>query len=231
MQNSFLLVAADNGSTDYQEAFAAATSHNGTAAARIFLTDGAPDTYPTSHATPKVKTFVVGIGSFAATASGNLVLTQIAAETGGPLPFLISDSSKVQPIAAAISAAINCKTQPLTFTKTFTRQGEQFTYAFKPEGSTADILVSWNSATTRLDPNQYTVAAGGDKGGKKGSASLATLLKKGKAKVKRVRATEKNGLTFATVSLRGLKKGKKIKFKVKAAQLSSPTIGTTQIIK
>jgi len=174
-----------------------------------------------------VKTFVVGIGDFAATASGSSVLTQIAAETGGPLPFLVQDSSQVQPVAGAISAAINCKTPPLTFTKTFTKQGEQVTYGFKPDGSTADILISWNSATSILDPKQFTVASVGKKG-RKGSASLATLLRKGKAKV---RATEKKGATFATVSLRGLKKGKKIKFKVKAAQLSIPTITTTQIIK
>ena len=103
------------------------------------------------------------------------------------------------------------------------------TYAFKPEGNTADILISWNSATTVLDPTQFTVASGG--GGAKKGASLATLLKKGKAKVKRVKGTEKKGTTFATVSLTKLKKGKKIKFKVKAAQLSIPTIGTTQIIK
>lgn len=230
MQASFLQVDANNGGTDYQEAFASATALNGTADARIFLTDGAPDSYPTTHLSPKVKTYVVGIGDFAASAGGNSVLTQIAAETGGPLPFLVQDSSQVQPVAAGISAAINCKTPPLTFTKTFTKAGEQVTYAFKPEGSTADILISWNTSSSVLDPTQFTVASGGKKG-KKGSASLATLLKKGKAKVKRVRGTEKKGATFATVSLRGLKKGKKVKFKVKAATLVIPTIGTTQIIK
>jgi len=230
MQASFLQVDANNGGTDYQEAFASATALNGTANARIFLTDGAPDAYPTSHLSPKIKTYVVGIGDFAATTSGTNTLLSLAADTGGPLPFLIQDSSQVQPVAGAISAAINCKTPPLTFTKTFTKQGEQVTYAFKPEGSTADILISWNTSSSALDPTQFTVAGGGKKG-KKGSASLATLLKKGKAKVKRVRGTEKKGTTFATVSLRGLKKGKKVKFKVKAATLLIPTIGTTQIIK
>lgn len=229
MQASFLQVDADNGGTDYQQAFAAATGLNGTANARIFLTDGQPNAYPTSHLSPKIKTYVVGIGDFAATTEGSNTLLKLAAETGGPLPFLVLDSSQVQPVAGAISAAINCKAPPQTFTKTFTRQGQQVTYAFKPAGSTADILISWNNATSVLDPTQFTVAGGGKGAGK--SASLATLLKKGKAKVKRVKGTEKKGTTFATVNLRGLKKGKKIKFKVKAAQLSTTTIGTTQIIK
>ncbi len=230
MQASFAQVDANNGSTDYQEAFAAATAQNATADARIFLTDGAPDAYPTNHLSPKIKTYVVGIGDFAASASGNTVLTQIAAETGGPLPFLIQDSSQVQPIAGAISAAINCKTPPQTFTKTFTRSGEQVIYAFKPEGSTADILVSWNNTSSLIDPGAFTFAAPTTGGGKK-STSLATLLKKGKAKVKRVKGTEKKGATFATVSLKGLKKGKKIKFTVEGKSVFVPTIVTTQIIK
>ena len=232
MQASFLQVDADNGGTDYQEAFASATALNGTANARIFLTDGQPDSYPSSHLSPLIKTYVVGIGDFAATTEGSNTLLRLAAETGGPLPFLVQDSSQVQPVAAGISAAVNCKTPPQTFTKTFTKAGQQVTYAFKPDGSTADILISWNTSSSVLDPTQFTVV-GGKKGkkGKKGSASLATLLKKGKAKVKRVRGTEKKGATFATVSLRGLKKGKKVKFKVKAASLVIPTVGTTQIIK
>ena len=91
MQASFLQVDADNGGTDYQEAFAAATAQNGTATARIFLTDGAPDSYPTSHLIARRSRPTWSGSALSRPApDGSAVLTQIAAETGGPLPFLVA---------------------------------------------------------------------------------------------------------------------------------------------
>jgi hypothetical protein len=229
MEASFAQVDADNGTTDYQEAFAAGVAHNGAADARVFLTDGNPDSYPTSHLSPRVKTYVIGIGDFAASAGGNAVLSQLAAETGGPAPFLIVDSSQVQPVAGAITAAINCKKPPLTFVKTFTKQGQQVTYAFKPQGKTADVLVTWGNAATSLDPIAFSAQGGG----KSAAASVVawTAGKKGKKGRAKVKVKKKSGATFVTVKLKGLKKGKKIKFKVKAKRLTTATVGTTQVIR
>lgn len=224
MQASFVQVDADNGGTNFDLAFSGGNSHNGAADARIFLTDGLAAA-PNSHRTPPTKTYVVGLGDIVTDPQAQLVLSNIAAETGGPPPFLVNDATQVQAVAGAITAGINCKKPPLTFTKTFTQQGQQVSYAFKPDGTSADILISWGNTSTLLDPLGFSVQGG--RGGA-ASSSLATLLKRGKAKLK---VKEKKGATFATVKLKGLKKGKKVKFKVKAKKLTVATVGTTQIIK
>lgn len=212
MQASFVQVDADNGSTDYQEAFAAATSHNGTADARIFLTDGFPDAYPSSHLSPKIKTYVIGLGTdFASNPAAQSTLSQLATETGGPAPFLVTDSSALQPVAGAITAAVNCKAPPITITKVFNRQGQAFQVSFKATGKSADVLITW--------PIDGTVIIPGLSGGN-GHASSA----KTKIKVKR-------GTTSSSAKLKGLKKGKKVKFKVKAKVLPAPTTATIQIIR
>jgi hypothetical protein len=222
MEASFLQIDADNGGTSYEDAFAGANAHNGTADARIFLTDGLASK-PTSHLTPSVKTYVIALGAdFAIDPDAQTLLGEIAAETGGPVPYLVADPTQIQPVAGQISAAINCKKPPLTFTHVFNQQGDQVAYQFKPQGGSASILVSWGDATTLLDLLGVSVKAGGK------SSTVAALAKKGKAKIK---VKKKRGETFVTVKLKGLRKGKKVRFKVKATQLTNSTVGTTQIIK
>jgi hypothetical protein len=212
MQASFAQVNADSGGTDYQEAFAGATSHNGSADARIFLTDGFPDAYPTSHLSPKIKTYVIGIGlDFASDPAAQSTLAQIAAETGGPAPFLVTDSAALQPVAGAITAALNCKAAPITITKVFNKAGQTFNISFKPSGNSADVLITWPTDGTVIIPSL---------GGGGGHASSA----KTKIKVKR-------GTTSSSAKLKGLKKGKKVKFKVKAKVLPAPTTATIQIVR
>lgn len=226
MQNSFIQVDANNGGTNFDLAFSGANGHNGTADARIFLTDGLAAA-PNSHKSPPTKTYVVGLGDIVTDPQAQQVLAQIAADTGGPPPFLVNDASQVQPVAAAITAGVNCKALPLTFTKLFTKQGQLVTYSFKSKSKTADILISWDNATASIDPLGFLVAAG--KGKAASVSSLATMAKKKKAKVK---VKKKKGTTFVTVKLKKLKKGKKIRFKVKAKKLpSGPTTVTTQIIR
>ena len=226
MENSFIQVDANNGGTNFDLAFSGANGHNGTADARIFLTDGLAAA-PNSHKSPPTKTYVVGLGSIVTDPQAQQVLAQIASETGGPPPFLVNDASQVQAVAAAITAGVNCKALPLTFTKLFTKQGQLVTYAFKPKSGSADILISWDNAGASIDPLGFLVAGGG---GKASASTLATLAKKKKAKVK---VTKKKGTTFVTVKLKKLKKGKKFKFKVKAKSLpaGSTTTATTQIIR
>jgi hypothetical protein len=212
MQASFGQVNADSGGTDYQEAFAGATGHNGSANARIFLTDGFPDAYPSSHLSPKILTYVVGLGAdFASDPSALQTLSQIASETGGPPPFLVTDVSQLQPVAGAITAYANCKAPPITIVKTFTKPGQAFTINFKPLGKTADVLITWPTDGTLIIP---TLGGGG------ANASTAKV----KLKVKK-------GTTFSSAKIKGLKKGKKVKFKAKAKSLSGPTTATIQIIR
>ena len=247
MQNSFLQVAANNDGTNYQEAWAGATGHNGAADARIFLTDGFPNEggspYPPQ---PFVKTYVIALGAdFSTNIAAQALLNKIASDTGGPAPYFVTQAAAVQPIAADIAAQVACQQAPLTFTKTFTRQGEQVTYKFAPLGGSSNILISWDSPTVVFDATKVNLI-GKLKGG--GSASAAGKKKKVKVKVK---AKAVAGGTFATVDLKGLKKAKKalkkkakkkgrkvkklrVSFGVKASTFpsgTSPTVVTTQVIR
>lgn len=211
MVASFTKVKADNGSTNYDAAFTLAKTENRTADARIFLTDGAPTTFtPSIVRTPKVKTFVVGIG-VRSDPSAKATLDKIASDTGGPAPVYVNNGSQLQPAAGKIAAGINCKKPPLTFKDSFTHSGQTFGHSFKPSGRAADILVSWETSADKI-----AVSVNGVR-------KLATVAK--------AKGTIKKGATFATVHLRGLKKGKKVKFKIKAKQLSVRTKATTQVIR
>jgi hypothetical protein len=218
MNASFVQVDADNGGTDYDAGFAAGNAQNPNANARIFLSDGLAQE-PTQHLTPRVKTFVVGLG-LSNNQQALELLTKIANDTGGPPPFLIEEASQLQPVAGAITAVANCKSL-VTFTDTFVRQGQQFGHAFKAKGKSADILTTWPNIGTLLDLIKIRATLGGQP-----LANSSEL-----AQTARVRTKKKKGATFTTIRLKGLKKGAKVKFKVKAKALAGTTVGTTQVIR
>jgi hypothetical protein len=224
MQASFAQVDADNGGTDYQEAFAGGNAHNGAADARIFLTDGLASK-PTSHLTPPIKTYVIALGAdFAFDPDTQALLSQIAAETGGPPPFLVSDPSQIQPVAGAITAALDCK-KIQTFVDQLNAQGDSAKHKSKADGKTMDVLTSWGTfgSGTNLGVN---VSAGPPPGARAGSALASAAAKKGKVKIKKT-----SGPGFVSIRVKGLKKGQKIKIKIKAKSLIVPTVATTQVIK
>jgi hypothetical protein len=212
MSTAFATLGAE-GSTNYQDGFDVANASNPGATSRIFLSDGEPNQYPTSHLTPKIPAYVVGIGDFVSDPTAVATLTQLASETGGPPPFLISDVSQLQPVAGQITAAQNCKAL-VSFSDSFTSAGQAFTHKFKASGKSADIFTSWPTAGDVLDvvvvpPNPV----------------------KGKASVAKAKVTKSKGATFVTVHIKGLKKGQKVKLKVKSKTLPAPTTATTQIIR
>jgi hypothetical protein len=209
---AFALVNADNGLTDYQLAFNTGNTANPNADARLFLSDGEPTAGtipPTSHLSPPTKTYTVGFGS-----SDPTLLAQIASQTGGHA-FQLTDSSQVPGVAAGVTALLNCKRPPLLFTKLFTKPGQAKGYSFKPLGKTADILVTWPLA---IGTNISTI-------------NPKLSVPPGVATSAKVKATVKKGKSFVTVHLKGLKKGVKTKFKVKAKSLAGPTTVTTQVIR
>ena len=211
MDASFALVNADNGTTDYNLAFAQAATANPNADARIFLSDGEHNegAYNNGHNSPRLKTDTVGFGSADPT-----LLTQIANDTGGRA-FNVTDSSQVPAVAAGITADLNCKAPPVVFTDTFNRQGQQFTHQFKAKGGSADLLLTWPTAGTVLDVLKVTQPRVG----------------KAVAQTAGVKVQKKRGTTFVTVHLKKLKKGVKVKFRVKATTLTAPTAGTTSVIR
>jgi hypothetical protein len=216
MDQSFALVDADNGGTDYDAGFSLANTSNPGADNRIFLTDGEASP-PTAHLTPNIPTYVIGLGL--SSSNANQLRASIAADTHAPPPFLVDDASQLQPVAGAITAYQNCK-RLATFTDQFNTQGQQFGHGFKAQGKSADILTTWPTVGTILDivkvfqPNAGKAVAS--------ASSVAHVA---------VKTSKKKGTTFTTVHLSGLKKGQKVKFKVKAKALAGSTIGTTQVIR
>ena len=210
MRASFGLVDADNGGTDYDAGFGVANFTQPKADARIFLSDGLASP-PTQHLTPKIKTYVIALGQdFAADPSAQALLSQIAAQTGGPPPFLISDPAQLQPVAGAITSGLECGGKLITFSDLFQTQGQSVDHSFRAKGPKANILTTWSTTGVTLTP---TVT---------GSRS---------ASVAKVRQTTGSGATFGSVKLTGLDEGDKVSFNVTASLLPQGTIGTTQIIR
>jgi len=215
MDASFGQVNADNGSTDYNLAFATANSANPNADGRIFLSDGGHNvgTYNNGHLSPKIKTDTVGFGSV-----DTSLLDKIASDTGGK-SFNLDDSSKVPAVAAKITADMACKPVPLVFTNTFTRPGQKFVNSFKAKHKSADILDTWDNQASILDVIRVSQGGGG---GKASASSLAHVS---------VKTRKKAGKGFVTVHIKGLKKGEKVRFTVKARQLAGTTVGTASVIR
>lgn len=203
---------ADSGGTDYEAGFTLANSSNPGATSRIFLSDGEPNSFPTAHLTPKVKTYVVGLG-VGNNSSAVQTLTQIATETGGPPPIFIEDAGQLQPAAATITAGQNCK-RLLTFTDLFSNVGQSRAHKAKAKSRVMDILTSWPNIGTTL---KLGVALPGV------SASLASAAK--------VKVQSSKGSNFASIRIKGLRKGQKVKIKIKAKALAGPTTATTQVIR
>jgi hypothetical protein len=202
----------DSGTTNYDAGFQTGAASNPNATSRIFLSDGAPTTFTNTHLSPRVKTYVIGLG-VGSDSSAVATLNQIASDTGGPAPFFIEDASALQPVAGAVTAGQNCK-KVVTFTDTFVRNGQAFSHAFKAAGKAADILTSWPTAGASID-----VVVGGGGAGK----AVATTAK--------VRVKKTRGANFTSVRVKGLKKGQKVKVRIKGKTIPAPTTATTQVIR
>jgi len=209
------LIQGDDGGTDYEAGFNLANSQNPNANARIFLSDGAPnfDPDPNVWRAPNSKTYVVGFGTV-----DPAVLNQIAADTGGPAPFNITNSSELRTVAMILNARINCEPDPIVISKAFKRVGQVKGLDFKPDGNTAEVVISWPTGA------KFKVLgfAQGKGGGKSSAASIA------KRRGPKVRTSR--GASFVAVSLSRLKKGK-VRFKVRAKRLAGPTTVTAAIIR
>lgn len=209
-------IAADDGATDYNKAFAKAAADNPNAQARIFLTDGAHTSFPAYANGHRggPPTYVVGLGIGAAgqgRAEADL-LQQIANETGGRY-FPDLDAASLQPVFNTISSVVGCAAAPRTFTtKPFTRTGQQQSRkaGIARRTRNLDLVLNW------ADPdNRFTASALAALG--RNGKVLATLTGKGdpkKLKVKRSKAT-----TFQTFTLRKPKGTRRLRMVIRAAQL------------
>jgi hypothetical protein len=207
------LIQADNGGTDYNDGFALGNSQNPNANARIFLSDGAPTGTPNPNLwrTPRIPTYVVGFGSV-----DPAILTQIANDTGGPLPFNVTSSSQLRTVAAIINARINCLPDPTLLSRVFKNPGQVQGLAFRPVGNTAELVISWPiGANFKV----FGFVQGKSGGGK---SAVSTAKRRG------VRSQTVRGPSFVAVTLTGLKKGK-VRFKIRAKKLTGRTTVETAI--
>lgn len=209
-------IGADDGGTDYNNAFARATADNPNAQARIFLTDGEHNPFPpyANGHRGGPPTYVVGLG-IGAPGQGNAaadLLQLIATETGGRY-FPDVDAASLQPVFNTISSVVGCSAAPKTLTtKPFTRTGQEQSrkLGIASRSRNLDLVLNWADSN-----NRFTAAALAALG--RNGKVLATLSGKGDPKklaVKRSKAS-----TFQTFSVRKPKGTRTLKMVIRAVQL------------
>lgn len=215
------VVNADNGSTDYNAAFAKADGDDPSSQARIFLTDGGHNegTYNEAHLAHNVPTYVIGFGTGLALPEDQARLQKIAADTGGRL-YQLEDSSQLQAVMNKIGAALTCQTPPREFNDLL-KEGQSKTHSIAVGASTKvlQIALSWASPSDVFKLTRLKLIA-------KGKVVAAARPKVRKLKIKR-----SGGKTFALAKVSGLRKGS-LRFTVKALTIGSgePKVNlTTQV--
>jgi hypothetical protein len=215
------LVQSDNGSTDYNGAFAKADADDPAAQARIFLTDGGHNEgeYKEAHLAHNVPTYVIGFGSGLTAPEDLARLQKIASDTGGQL-YQLEDNSQLQAVMNKIGAALTCQTPPREFNDLL-KQGQSKTHTIAVGASTKllQIALSWASPLDRFKLSHLKLIV-------KGKVFAAARPQVRKLKVKKT-----NGKTFATAKVTGLRKGT-LRFAVTAAKVGSgePKVSlTTQV--
>ena len=203
-------IKADNGSTDYNAAFAQSDADNPNAQARIFLTDGGHNvgTYNNGHLTHKVPTYVIGFSPGVADTEAQNRLKTIASDTGGQF-YPLTDSSQLQAVMNSIGAALTCQTPPQTFNDVL-GAGASKVHAVSIGAHTKAIQI----ALTWVSPlDKFTI-------------SNLRLLNRGHViaraarKVRKLRVKTSTSPTFTVLKVSGLTKGK-LSFKVKATAIGS----------
>jgi hypothetical protein len=214
IQSALNAIQADNGGTDYEQGFNVANSQNPDANARIFLSDGAPnfDPDPNVWRAPNIKTYVVGFGQV-----DPAVLNQIAADTGGPAPFNVTNTAQLRTVAAIINARINCEPDPIQITKTL-KSGQVKGLSFAADGNTAQVVSSWTPGS-KIQVFGFTQGGGGH------ASAIAQSAKKRGGNIK---AKQSKGASYTVINLSHIHKGR-VRFKIKAKKAVGKVSVTTAI--
>ncbi len=211
-------IDAENGSTDYNAAFAKADADNPTAQARIFLTDGGHNEgeYTEAHLAHNVPTYVIGFGTGLALPEDQARLQKIADDTGGQL-YQLEDNSQLQAVMNKIGAALTCQTPPREFNDLL-KQGQSKTHSIAVGASTKQlqIALSWTSPLDRFKLTHLKLVAKG------------RVLAAARPKVRKLHVKRSTGKTFLIAKVSGLRKGN-LRFSVSAAKLhsGSPRVNLT----
>ena len=212
-------VKADNGTTDYNAAFAKAKADNPTAQARIFLTDGGHDVgeYENGHRGGP-PTYVIGFSSAISGADGER-LQLIANDTGGKY-YPQTDSSNLQAVVNQIGTTLTCQSTPAAFKDAFARAGQSKTHAVAigSKVHSAQLTLSWGSPLDAFTISNLKIVSHGK--------TVAVAARKHVIKV-----TKRQGTTFLVVKLSQLVRGS-LRFNVRATKIGSgaPKVNlTTQV--
>jgi hypothetical protein len=207
-------VQADNGGTDYDQGFTVANAQNPTANARVFLSDGEPNDAPDPNVwkSPNIKSYVVGFGTV-----DPAVLNQIAADTGGPAPFNVTNTAQLRTVAAIINARINCEPDPIQITKTL-KSGQVKGLSFAADGNTAQIVTSWTPGS-KIQVFGFTQGGGGH------ASAIAQSAKKRGGNIK---AKQSRGASYTVINLSHVHKGR-VRFKIRAKKAVGKVPVTTAI--
>ena len=147
------------------------------------------------------------------------VLNQIAADTGGPAPFNVTNTAQLRTVAMIINARINCEPDPTLITKTLKKPGQVKGLSFAPDGNTSQVVISWPTSS-KIQAFGFTQGGGGH------ASALAQSAKKSGG---HVRAKQTRGTSYVAVNLSNVHKGR-LRFKIRAKKLAGATAVTTAII-
>lgn len=205
-------INADNGTTDYNGAFAQSDADNPGADARIFLTDGGHDvgTYNNGHLVHRAPTYVIGFGGVSG-AEDQARLQQIATDTGGRY-FPLKDSSQLQAVMDTIEAELTCQTPPRQFTDLI-KQGQSKTHsiAIGAATKTVQIALTWTSPLDKFKISKLKLSNKG---------RLLAIAGRPGRKPGKLKVSRKTGSTFTVLKVSHLHKGR-LSFAVTAAKVGS----------
>jgi len=211
-------ILADNGTTDYNAAFARAAADNPNANARIFLTDGAHNAgeYTNGHRGGP-PTYVIGFSSATIGTDGDRLRT-IASETGGRA-FLETDQGNLQSVMNEIGTTLTCQSPPKTFRDTLAAgQSKRHAVSIATKARSAQLTLSWSSPLDQFTIGQLRIV-------KRGRVVAVASRKR------HLKLTTRRGSTFLVVKVGNLTRGK-LQFKVRATRIGSgaPSVSlTTQV--
>jgi hypothetical protein len=212
-------INADNGTTDYNAAFARALADNPNAKARIFLTDGGHngDDYANGHQGGP-PTYVIGFSSATAGTDG-LRLQQIASDTGGRY-FAATDASNLQAVMNEVGTTLTCQSPPKTFNDVLAAgQAKPHAVKLASRARSAQLTLSWSSPLDSFTVTKVRIV-------RRGKVVAVAAARK-----RKLRLTTRRGDTFLVVKVGRLTKGS-LRFKVHATRVGSgaPSVSlTTQV--
>jgi von Willebrand factor type A domain len=206
-------IHADNGGTNYNAAFDLAKTHDPTADARLFLTDGGHNSgdYLNGHQGGP-PTYTIGLGFILG--SDETRLKTIASETGG-IYRKAEDDTQLQAAMNDVNAKINCLPAPVRVTDTFRKKGSKTHKLAVAKGiRSIQFALSWGSPNDKFTIGRFRLRQG---------KKLVGIAKARKLKVKK-----RSGKTFVTLKLSGLKRGK-LSYRVTAKRVTNTFTGVKLI--